>query len=193
MSRVIAAGLALAFSLSAVAADRAHQHGVAALTLALEGGALLIEFESPLDSLVGFEHAPGNDAQRKAISDAAEALRAGGRLFALPQAAQCRLKDVQIEGPYDMAGGDAHDHASHEHEHEHEHEPHAGEAQADGAVHADAYAVWQFDCAVPERLETIGVGLFDVFPRLQRVQAELATPRGQQGVSLDRNNVQLRP
>ncbi|MGB0128732.1 MAG: DUF2796 domain-containing protein [Rhodocyclaceae bacterium] len=42
-------------------AQHAHEHGVAKLDVASDGGALAINVESPLDNRVGFEHAPRTD------------------------------------------------------------------------------------------------------------------------------------
>ena len=44
------------FLIAKVHAEEAHIHGLATLTLALEGNSLEIEFESPAANLVGFEH-----------------------------------------------------------------------------------------------------------------------------------------
>ncbi|MCF7994732.1 MAG: DUF2796 domain-containing protein, partial [Chromatiaceae bacterium] len=44
----------------------AHVHGVGQLNVAVDGSALLVELISPAMDLVGFEHAPRNEAQRTA-------------------------------------------------------------------------------------------------------------------------------
>ena len=111
--------------LPASAQHAAHEHGVAWLSAALEGGELLLEFLTPLDNLVGFEHAPTTAAQHQALADAAARLREGGRLFVLPEAAACVQRTVEIEAPWlsEVEGARGHDHDhDHEHEHEHEHE-----------------------------------------------------------------------
>ena len=53
----------------------AHSHGRAKLRVATDGNLLTLEFESPLENLVGFEHAPRNDKQKAALQGMAEALR----------------------------------------------------------------------------------------------------------------------
>lgn len=40
------------------AGEKAHQHGVAILEVAVDGGTLRLRLESPLNNLAGFEHAP---------------------------------------------------------------------------------------------------------------------------------------
>ena len=79
LSILMAAGLA---SASPVHADAAHEHGVAVLRVVSEGATLMIEFVSPLDNLVGFEHAPRTDAQRTALRAAQARLRDAAALAA---------------------------------------------------------------------------------------------------------------
>jgi hypothetical protein len=59
-----------------------HAHGAAHLAMALDGEALVIEFESALYNIVGFERAPRNEAERQALADALDTLRDGAGLFA---------------------------------------------------------------------------------------------------------------
>src|SRR5690606_20886978 len=66
--------IALFFAVPALAQHAAHEHGVADLRVAAEGNTVVIEFDSPLDNLVGFEHAPRDDAQRMALRTAEKRL-----------------------------------------------------------------------------------------------------------------------
>ena len=60
-----ALGLALC---GAAFAGKAHQHGVARLDLAVDGGTVTIAVEMPLDALVGFERSPRTGAERQAAA-----------------------------------------------------------------------------------------------------------------------------
>jgi len=53
----------------------AHVHGEAEITLILQDDELAINFESPAVNLVGFEHQPENDQQRKVLDTALVDLR----------------------------------------------------------------------------------------------------------------------
>ena len=57
------------------AGEKAHQHGVASLEVAVEGNTLVVHLKSPLDNLVGFERAPKTDAERSKIQRSAQRLR----------------------------------------------------------------------------------------------------------------------
>ena len=147
-------------------ASKAHEHGVVKLDVALEGPQLTLAVEMPLDSLLGFERAPRNDAERKAAAAALEKMRDGAGLFRLDTAAQCTLARATVEAPVL------------------ERAPVAG-AKAD--EHAELEATYVFRCAQPARLAALEVLLFDAFRRVSRVDVQAALPHGQRKASLRRN------
>lgn len=161
-----------------------HEHGVANLNISLDDkGILAIELYSPMDNLVGFEHAPKNNLQKEALADAYAQLQDGSSLFAPPVSANCSLQQAQIKMPYrdsetghehehehghDEAHGHEHEHAhGHDHDHDHDHE-HA---------HSDAEANYRFQCTQPAALKTLNIGLFDAFPRTLRIRVQSAMPQ----------------
>jgi hypothetical protein len=160
----IAALTACCLALPAVAAP--HVHGAASLQVAVDGNQLLLDFSSPLDNLVGFEHAPRTARQKQAWQQVQEKLRQPQTLFALPAAAACVPQPAQISNPAAMEAGGA----SHRH---------GGRDQ-----HASLEASYSFQCAAPAALRTIEVKLFATFPRLRRLQVELVTPGGQRAARL---------
>lgn len=146
----------------------AHEHGAAELTVALDGQALVIELISPLDNLVGFEHAPANDTQRAALAEAGRLLRDANAMFALPTAAACRFEQADIESPWPMAAV----------------APAAGLADAAHAPptrgdHEEVVVTYRYTCAQPAALQRIDVRAFARFPRLREIRVEHATARGQ--------------
>jgi hypothetical protein len=148
----------------------AHEHGVATLRVASADKALVIEFLSPLDNLVGFEHEPRSDEQRKAIADAEALLRDGAALFRLPAAAGCQLLGAKLDSPWLQSEQPDHDHG-------HGHSDAHGATEHEG--HADLAASYRFECTAPDRLDSLHVRLFDSFPRLREVRVERATASGQ--------------
>lgn len=68
-----------ALALSAFAHER-DVHGEARLEVAIEQGSLELKLEMPLDSAVGFEHAPKNDQQKAALSETLRRLEDAGSL-----------------------------------------------------------------------------------------------------------------
>jgi len=153
----------------------AHEHGAAELDAALDGSMLEIEFRSPAMNLVGFEHAPSSEADKRQIAAARRQLEQAGILFGLPVAAGCTLAETELESP--LFEGAAHDHDD-EHEHKHD-DDHEGQ-------HSEIHAHYHFDCATPQALEALDLqALFKAFPGMQRIQAQLIGPNGQRGAQLD--------
>lgn len=173
---------ALATPLHAQHNPAAHEHGVAALRVVSDGAAVLIEFVSPLDNLVGFEHAPRTDAQREALRTAEARLRDGARLFQLSGEAGCQLRYVAVDSPWPQ---DPH----------HAHAPEQGHGNTATAPahegHAELVASYRFECAAIDRLASLKTALFDTFPRLRTLRAERATASGQGAQVLSRGKAAL--
>lgn len=153
-------------------AHGAHEHGVAHLSVAIEGPELVIELSTPLDNLVGFEHAPATAAQRAALADAEARLGQGAELFVLPAAAGCGLAETVLESPSPLRAGKEQP-AAHDHDHDHDHGADALEG------HADLIATYRFECARPAALDALRVELFQAFPRLRELRAVRAAEGGQ--------------
>jgi len=153
----------------------AHEHGAAELDAALDGSMLEIELRSPAMNLVGFEHAPSSDADKRKIADARERLEQPDALFGLPAAAGCKLAETELESP--LFEGKAHDHGDeHEHEHDGDHE----------SQHSEIRAHYHFDCATPQAIQALDLqALFEAFPGTKKIQAQLIGPNGQRGAQLD--------
>ncbi len=174
----------------------AHEHGAGMLDIAQEGDALHIELDSPAVNIVGFEHAPSNKEDHETLERALARLRGGAKLFALTEAAGCRLVDADVqtpladheEGELDSAEQKHHaeleHHAGHEvdaeRERRHEHE----ESQEHEETHADITAVYRFTCAHPEALDGVGVQLFNHFPMTERLRVQYITEEHQGAVEL---------
>ncbi|PYY79193.1 DUF2796 domain-containing protein [Pseudomonas sp. TKO26] len=157
----------------------AHEHGVARLNAVLDGQALELELESPAMNLVGFEHAPSTDADKAKVAAARTQLEQPLVLFSLPRAAACVIAKQELQSPLFGDKPDADDHDDDDHDeqakgandHEHHHE------------HSEIHAHYQFTCAKPDALKSLDLGqLFKTFPATQKIQVQLISPSGQQGV-----------
>lgn len=185
----------------------AHEHGVGVLNIAQEGTGLHIELDSPAVNIVGFEHAPNSEQDHKALESALERLRDGTALFVLPGEAGCRLVNADATTP--LTGSeegearpvDTHDDQHHKAHHEegehHDGYEHGGEEgdHEEGhkhEEHADVDAAWHFTCEQPDRLDRIGVRLFDVFPSTQRLQVQYITKKQQGAASLNASQPEVR-
>lgn len=136
-----------------VGAAPAHVHGEARLEIAVDGNTLAIHLETPLDGLLGFEHAPRCPAEKAAALAMKATLEQPGRLFQIAPEAGCKAEKPRLESPL-----------------------FAGKA---GEGHLDLDADYRWQCAKPSALREIGTRLFTEFPRLKRIKVEFAGPTGQ--------------
>jgi hypothetical protein len=161
--------LLLAAPLAALAQGHAHVHGVAKMDIAVEAKRITVNFETPLDNLVGFERAPRTDSERKRADEAVARLRAGDEMFKFDPAAGCKMARVELTSAALKLGA-------------------AGPAPKDG--HADLEGVWEFDCTDATLARHVDVGLF-AFNQLKRVQLQLALPKAQLKRELKRPNQRI--
>lgn len=148
----------------AVQALGAHQHGVVQLDIAVDANRITIQLSSPLDNLLGFEHAPRNNAERGRVASMLAALR--GTLFAIDPAGSCRAGAVQLNSAALQLG-----------------QPDPSEQQAG---HADLDASFEFECSTAARASFVDAALFERFAGIRRIDVQLATPRGQRKLTLAR-------
>jgi hypothetical protein len=146
------------------AEQRAHVHGLLKLDIAVDGPSITIAMESPLDSLIGFEHAPRTDDEKKAVEQLVAQLRAADQLFKVDPAGNCKLGPVALQSPalgLDVAPGSV-----------------QASAQAAGG-HADLDATFSFNCASAPQARFIDVALFTLFKNVRQIDAQIAAPQGQ--------------
>ena len=137
--------------------QHAHVHGAAKLGIAVEDKTVSLQLESPLDSLIGFEHRPTTSAQKVAVDALQARMRTATNFFTFDAAANCTLAKAEAESAI--------------------FQPAAAGAAAD--AHADLDASFEFRCANPERLTRVDIGLLAAYPKLQRLEVEIATGKGQ--------------
>jgi len=150
---------------AAQAAQHAHVHGHIQLGIAIDGPTVTVDIDTPLESLLGFEHAPGT-AQEKALAARWKQLIAKGTgLVSFNAQAACTLKQVDMDAPPIGLGT-----------------PTA--SKQDG--HADLEGNWVFQCANPQALSQAHVGFFEQSPHAQQVEVRLITGKGQSKTVLKR-------
>ena len=171
--------IALAVFLGAAAAAGAlaappHVHGVATLDVVVSADTLQLSLDSPLDNLVGFEHAPADAKQLQAIREMARRFSQPESLFAPSAAARCVVKSVQLSSPVidpkllAMDGVTA--------------APPAASHEEEG--HADLDAQIVFRCERPGELKRLEAKMFSAFPGLRQLDAQIVTPSRQSAATL---------
>lgn len=138
-----------------------HEHGVAHLNVAIDGQRLTLSFKIPMESLLGYERAPKSPQEQAQAKALLEQLQQGRHLMQLDAQAQCQGPAPTVKAP--VLEGKA------------------------TSGHGDIEIEWQLQCAQPTLLRKAEVSLFEVAPRLRRVQAQVAGPQGQTRKMLRRN------
>lgn len=157
-----------------------HIHGQAELNIAIEPGHLTLMLLSPLDNILGFEHAPRTAKEKAQVETAQQRLNHGDQLFALDDAASCKVEKIVSE--------DLH---SHQRENNTAHHKH-GHTSHDNDTHTDAELNVDFACASGTTPQFVDASpLFDAFVRLQTLQVQIAGPNGQRGLTVPRTNPRI--
>ena len=150
------------------AKEGAHVHGLMRMDVAVQAQVLTVQIEAPLDSLLGFEHAPRTSAQRAAADALITSLNEDRSLVRPAAAAACSLVKTTVDAaalkPADKTPA----------------------SKKDADVHADVDIAYEFNCTQPDKLDSVAIGLFDAFKRLQKVEAQVATAQGQSKQTLTR-------
>jgi hypothetical protein len=185
------AGLPLA-GIAVSAGLGTHEHGVADLSLALDGRDFEIVLVAPAGDLVGLESAPRDAAERRGIVQRVAEIEAG-QWFSFV-GATCERIDVGVELPdllRTMAAAaphaepdSAHDHTDdpahshdhgHDHAHDHTHDHDAHDGYHGAAAHLDGIVSWRYRCnATPS---AVSVELFDAMP-FTLIRVQTLTDRG---------------
>ncbi|ABM59117.1 DUF2796 domain-containing protein [Verminephrobacter eiseniae] len=173
--RAHCAALALSIWAAAASADEhAHTHGRLELDVAIDARSITLEIESPLDSFLGFEHAPRTDAQKKRVADMVARLNAADRLFRPDPAAECKLSRVALSSQA-LGLGDAEEESEHGPEPATRKKPAAGQQDE----HADIDMTVVFSCAKASAARYIDIQLFNAFEGIRTIDAQVAAPQGQ--------------
>lgn len=136
----------------------AHVHGVAWLDIALDGATLEVQLKGTGADIAGLEGAPADAADVAKVDAARRALTDVAGLFAFEPVGACRA-----DGPAEV-------------------EPPASAlvppgSAPEGGGHGDWSASWRFACTTPPTAVTLA--LFDRFPELSEVRAQVLGPGGQ--------------
>lgn len=145
--------------------NKAHVHGHARMQVAVEGNEIFVDWQAPMDSMAGFEHAPRDEKQRQAVKKVEDQFRSPGKMFIPTAAAKCTAQPAEVKFPFKAYSG-------------------TGSAHEGKEVHSDLEAAIRFECENPAALNGMELKLFDVFARLQRVDVQTIGPRGQSAARL---------
>jgi hypothetical protein len=149
-------------SLPLKAGPHGHAHGKGELELTVQEGSIRAIFKTPMDSLLGFEHAPKTEAQRAAVAALKSKLSNPALFFAPTPAAQCVVGAAE-----------------------------ASSTLFTGQVskgHSDLEYRFSFKCANAQALKNIDALVFADYPRLHEIRAIVVSHKGQRSVILKKRS-----
>lgn len=160
----------------------AHVHGVAELTIAIEGKSLEVQFASPAMNLVGFEHKATSAEQMATVKKVETQLNESDALFVIAGNG-CKPAKAVIDVSSLKGDGDSHSDKEHDHGHAHNHahadtdDQHHEEEPDDS--HSEITAHYQFECKNETAVSSIAIQLFQRFPQIEKINAMWVTPTTQ--------------
>ena len=147
--------------------QHAHEHGVAQMQMVAVENDILIEVDSPLYNVVGFEHAPNNAQQTAAFEQQLKAI-SKGNLFTINPEAQCHLESQKTQQPIKTAQSQKQE--SHE------------------QTHKNIRFEYQLHCKKPANIREINAQpLFASWTNLQTLKVEWIYNHTQSANTLSRN------
>ena len=167
----------------------AHVHGAWEMFAALDDAELSVTVKGPIVDMLGFEAAPANDQERKAVADLAARLEAPDVMVSLDQRADCKMSaPVVVNLPEGFSPGAAKKDEHHDHEHDHGHD-HDHEHDHDHDIHdSDLEVTYAFTCAAPRRLGAITLTGFTAFSAIETVDAVFLSDDRQAAHRLERRS-----
>lgn len=171
--------------------QEAHVHGLAELTLALEGNNLEISLDSPAANIVGFEHIARTDEQKQAVNKAKATLESAQQLFSF-EGSSCKLQSAKADVSA-LMGHDKHNHKDKEkHQHKEKHDHGHKDKHDHKDTHSEVSANYRFSCSQGAKLTTISIDMIKAFPGIETLKVMWLTDSKQGAVDLTAGTNQVR-
>lgn len=200
----LALGVALATSSLAYAEEGfrqhgAHVHGQVEFNIAQDGNELLVEITAPGADVVGFEHAPTNDAEKQQLKDAVAKLSHADHVFTLTSEAGCKVEHQSVThtlGADKHDHDEHHDHDKHDHEEHHDHDKHDHDKHDhdehhdhdnhdhESGSHGEFTVEYHYQCDNVSAISNIETSWFSQFPSTESIKVNLLTDTKQAAMEL---------
>ena len=145
-----------------------HEHGAAKLMMVMEGEKLQVEFEVPSESLIGFEHFPKSQSNRKNFNESIKILSDPSKLFSMPIKAECLLVGMNVSQSL----------FSNEEEHGHD-------ESEKSEIHSEFESNYYWNCQHLDEIDSIGTQLMTFFPKIEEIRVNWISNNGQGALELE--------
>ena len=145
-----------------------HEHGAAKLMMVMEGEKLQVEFEVPSESLIGFEHFPKSQSNRKNFNEAIKIFSDPSKLFLIPIKAECLLVGMNVSQSL----------FSNEEEHGHD-------ESEKSEIHSEFKSNYYWNCQHLDEIDSIGTQLMSFFFGIEEIRVNWISNNGQGSLELE--------
>ena len=145
-----------------------HEHGAAKLMMVMEGEKLQVEFEVPSESLIGFEHFPKSQSNRKNFNESIKILSDPSKLFSMPIKAECLLVGMNVSQSL----------FSNEEEHGHD-------ESEKSEIHSEFESNYYWNCQHLDEIDSIGTQLMSFFFGIEEIRVNWISNNGQGSLELE--------
>jgi hypothetical protein len=167
--KIILVSLVLMFGAAAAQADNhihrehgAHVHGSATLAMAFDGNQGSVEFKSPADSVLGFEHAANSAADKKKMAEVYTIFETKiSEMVSLDTSLHCQFHKDKLDTVFASAN------------------------------HADVIATFSLKCAKSPAGTTVKFYFQKYFPALKDVDAQFIVDNLQKSLEIKTNGTNL--
>ena len=159
--------------------QHAHVHGHIQLGVAVDGKQISVDIDTPLESMLGFEHAPRTASEKKLAAEWAQRLSEGSSLLRFNPEAQCKQTRADLNAAVLGLGN----------------KPASPSHDKDDGGHADLEGAWSFECGAPEALSSLELSFFKHSPHAQvmEVQWVRGSKQGKQTLKRPQSRINLTP
>ena len=164
-----------------------HEHGAAKLMMALEGEKLHVEFEVPSESLIGFEHFPKSQSNRKNFNEAIKVLSDPSKLFSQPIKAECLLVGMNVSQSI-FSNEEEHSHEAekeHGHDESEKEDEHGHDESEKSEIHSEFKSNYYWNCQHLYEIDSIGTQLMSFFFGIEKIRVNWISNNGQGSLELE--------
>ncbi len=181
---VLVALLSLLTTLAFSATHKAHVHGQAELTVAIDQHTIEVHLNAPAESLLGFEHQAQSEQEIAQVIALQEHIAQPDSVFNFNNK-HCQMISQNVDTGELLSS--VQDHIHHTHDEHHQHDTHDSH-QSD---HAEININYTYHCDNTEHIKLATVQLFDHYHGLKQIRAMWITPNQQASALLTPLNKEI--
>jgi Protein of unknown function (DUF2796) len=155
-----------------------HVHGVAEINIAVEGKKIVVEFRTPTEGLMGFEHEAKSDAERRKRDTALKLINDKfPEMVILERKPGCRFEG----GKATIVRSDSKDADSRGH----------GDHEKSGE-HREVRGTFSFECQSDPAGSRVRFGVAKLFPDIHEIKVQVLSDAKQSGVTIKKDQGEVR-